>query len=153
MSAGSASFAVTVTAALGGLTILQAGLNRMIGSRWGLVPAVFLNSLVLILAASAVYGIAVARPDLFPPLFQDRGGFRSFSWWYLLPGLCGLCLVMGIPWAIGRAGATPVFVTLVAAQMVASLAWDRMVEGQPLSPPRLLGAALAIAGALLAARR
>jgi len=71
------------------------------------------------------------------------------EWWYLLPGICGFALVMGIPWAIPRIGATRVFLFVVVGQMIASLVWDLIVEKKTPDIQRLVGAALAIGGLLV----
>lgn len=143
--------ALVLSACLGVAAVLQAGMNRAIGTEWGLLPAVFLNSLVLFVAVSGLFALMTARPELFPEAFQNRGAFKSFSPWFLLPGLFGLCLVSGIPFAISKAGALRVFVTVVAFQMAAGLGWDTWIEGVAVSPRRIAGAVLALLGALLTA--
>lgn len=73
----------------------------------------------------------------------------NFHWWSILPGICGLAVVLGLPWAIGQIGALKVFLILVAAQMVSSAFWDIAIEGVPLNGYRIAGIGLAVSGALL----
>lgn len=143
------SATLVVPFVLGALAVLQAGLNRRIAAEWGLAAAVFLNTLVL--ATIALAWFAVVRSTKSPALewFAVRQG-RGFAWWYALPGLCGFALVTGLPWVIVRIGALQAFITLVAAQMLAGLAWDYFVEHIQVGGARVAGALLAILGALVA---
>jgi uncharacterized membrane protein YdcZ (DUF606 family) len=52
---------------------------------------------------------------------------------------------------MSKIGSMNVFVIGVACQITGSLLWDRMVEQKPVTPYRMAGAALATAGAVLAA--
>ena len=89
------------------------------------------------------------RSDIFRVSF-DAASFRA---WWLLPGIFGFCIVVGLPWAVGKAGALPSFVALVGAQMVTSALWDRIVHGTPLSASRAIGAAFAVVSVLLVGKR
>lgn len=135
---------------LGFVAVLQGGLNRLIGRQWGLAGAVFMNNLVFLAAGLTLFIMARASSHLLPEIFHDKGSFRNIQWWYAVPGLLGFSLVAGIPLAISRLGALKVFVGLVAAQMVASLLWDAMVEQVPLNAYRIAGAVMAAGGALIA---
>ena len=79
----------------------------------------------------------------------DASAFRG---WWLVPGLVGFLIVLGLPWAVQRIGALSTFVALVGAQMLASAAWDRLAGGIPLSAPRVLGAICTVAGVVLLSR-
>lgn len=142
------SLALIVPFVLGALAVLQAGLNRRVAAEWGLAGAVFLNTLVV--AVIAVGWFAITRSMKGPAVewFALRQG-RSIAWWYVLPGACGVALVVGLPWAIGRIGALQAFIAVVAAQMLAGLAWDYFVEHIQIGGARVGGALLAILGALL----
>lgn len=135
---------------VGAATVLQGGLNRMVSDKWGLAATVLFNNLVLAVISIGVWGIVRGAPTLFPTFFGDRGSWGDLRWWWIVPALCGLVIVGGIPWAISRLGALTVLVGIVAAQMVVGLVWDAWVEGQPATVLRIVGAALAVGGVALA---
>src|SRR4051812_44204258 len=136
-------------ALLGFVSVLQAGLNRRIGSDWGLAGAALLNCLVLLAVAAALFLVTKAQPQALPEIFRDRGSFAHFLPWYFIPGVLGLVLVAGIPFAISELGALRVFVPLIAAQILGSILWDLKVEGLSVSFLRAAGSALALVGAVL----
>lgn len=124
---------------LGALTVLQAGLNRQIARDWGLTGAVLMNCLVLIVAASSIYFLNQ----------EGRIDFTKMKWWFVLPGLMGLSLILGGPYVVAKIGALKLFIGIVAAQLLASILWDLYVEAIAVSPMRIAGAGLALGGALL----
>lgn len=138
---------------LGVMAVIQGGLNRQISGHWGLASATLFNSIVLLVASVGLLIIAKWRPELLPEFFQMKGGFAAFRWWYLIPGLCGLALVAGIPLAMNRLGAFSVFLGLLGGQLVMSLVWDAMVEQRPVTLLRLAGAGMAILSAWLVGRQ
>ncbi len=138
---------------LGVAAVLQGGLNRQISGTLGLPQAALFNTLVLLGAVGALLAWARLHPEALPPLFQLRPGWAQFRTWWVLPGLCGFALVAGIPWAISRLGAFPVFLGILGGQLVMSLAWDALVEHRPLTLIRLAGAGLALLGAWLVGRQ
>jgi len=142
------SLALLVPIVLGVLTVLQATFNRHIARVWGLPPAAMLNTLVALILCSAfvAYGVWRGAESGASRVTFDPGLMRA---WWLLPGCFGCALVVGLPWAVARLGALPVFVGLVGAQVVTSALWDRLVDGAPLSGPRLAGALLAVASVVL----
>lgn len=139
-------------ALLGVASVLQAVLNRRIAVSWGLAAAALLNSAVLLAAAVGVFVWSRKMPAAFPAGFAAPAVLGSGSWWFLVPGVLGLSLVMGLPYAVGRLGAGAVFIMLIGAQIVTSLLWDFAVEGRPLAGMRIAGAVLALVGAALTAR-
>jgi bacterial/archaeal transporter family-2 protein len=139
--------ALLVPFVLGGLAVLQVALNKRIAAVMGLTQAVILNASVLLIAAIAFYVYARSTRAEIGGWMAGGGGFGDFQSWWIIPGLCGLTLVAGMPWAVQRIGALQSFVVLVAAQMLFSILWDHFVEDVSVSVPRVVGATLAIAGA------
>lgn len=130
---------------LGIVSVLQAGMNRKIGETIGIPFAtVFNNTILLVASVALALGVRFLLKQPQPII---RLG--ALPLWYLVPGLLGLVLVAGIPYAIGEFGAVRVFIPLIFSQVLGSLLWDLLLEGKPLSLPRVLGAAITCAGALL----
>ncbi len=136
---------------LGFVTVGQGVLNRWIAERWGLSAAIVLSALTLLLFSSLVLALVRLSPGSFPAYFAPPQSLPAPAWWFVLPGLLGCVFISGIPWAISRLGAAHVFVMVIAGQIVASLIWDAVVEGRPVTLVRLSGASLAVLGAALLA--
>jgi uncharacterized membrane protein YdcZ (DUF606 family) len=139
-------------ALLGAMVVFQAGLNRKIAAQWSFPSAVLLNSLVLFSAATTLCTLIVLKPEWFPSVLKFQVDLKSFAPWFVLPGLIGLCLVFGAPWAIARWGAIHTFVLLMSAQLATSIFWDIKIEGIGVSKEKLVGVALTWIGVFLACR-
>ncbi len=146
-----------LTAAVAGIaTVVQAGLNRSLGERWGLAWALVVNSMVVLIFSLVFWGITRVQPQWFSPFFhatEDASREGLFEWKALIPGLCGFLIVLGIPFAIPRLGAVSVFLAVVAFQLLMSLAWDAWIEKVPFAWSRVLGVGLAFVGVWLASRK
>ena len=140
--------ALLVPLALGAAAVLQATLNRHVAAAWGLAPACVLNMLVA-LALAAVFVGAALGGRIDGELGRASLQLASMRWWWIVPGILGFSLVAGLPWAVAKLGALPVFVAVVGAQMVTSLAWDAVAEGVSVTPTRILGGLLAVASVWL----
>ena len=134
---------------LGFAAVLQGGINRHASGKFGLTSVILLNNAVIFVAGLALFAVVKFMPANFPDFFKPRAASGSFSWWYILPGLLGLCLVAGIPFAISKIGALRVFVGIVTGQMIVSMIWDACIEGIPVTTIRLASAGLTIAGVVL----
>jgi len=138
-----------VPLALGVVMVLQAALNRRISLAWGLLPAALLNAAIFWALVTGCYLWARTGAGPLASLVARGASIRDLEGFWILPGLFGFAIVLGLPWSIQRLGALHTFVVVVAAQMAASLLWDRLAEGIAIDARRLLGALLAVAGALL----
>jgi uncharacterized membrane protein YdcZ (DUF606 family) len=133
---------------VGVAAIIQGGMNKQISNSWGLGPVVYLNAVVFF-AASAVMAVMYRYfPQNTPEFLRSRGG-SEWSWWYVIPGLAGLAIVVLTPFAIEKIGAFKVFLGLIGAQLVGSLVWDAYVEGLAVTRFRIIGAIISFACALL----
>ncbi|NVJ23624.1 MULTISPECIES: DMT family transporter [Myxococcus] len=142
---------VSLVPLLCGLAVVaQGGLNKRFAGQWGLLGAVLMNMVVATVATFAVYAVARSVPGLWPEAASTQGRFSGFTFWHLLPGLCGVVIVVGMPWAIGRVGAVESVLLLMAAQLATSLVWDAMVENRPATLARVLGSVVAFSGAAIA---
>jgi transporter family-2 protein len=140
--------AVILTATTGGLIALQAPINAGLGRATGGLPAALVSFLVGTVALSAIVVLS-----------GKAGGLSStfdVSWYYLLGGLLGAIYVANALVAVSAIGAGGVAAATVTGQLVASVAIDRLglfgLDEIPLSPERLVGVALLLAGTVLVVR-
>jgi transporter family-2 protein len=148
------NFVWTVPVLVGIAVVLQGGFNRQVSAGWGLANTVLVNGLVFLLVSLLLWGAMKLRPGFLPREFlpPDAGGAVAL-WRVILPGVFGVVIVTGLPWAIGRMGALGAILVLLVTQLAVSMVWDAIVEGVPIQPLRVAGAGLALIGAWLAQPR
>jgi transporter family-2 protein len=132
--------------------VIQSGLNKMISDHWGFSSALLLNGLVFLVFNFLLFSVVYFQPQIFPSEYRLQGSFGDFKLWWILPGICGFMLVMGLAVSLAQVGAVQTFVICIAAQIVCSLLWDLVVEGKEVATIRLAGAAITFFGAFLATR-
>jgi len=135
---------------LGLFAVLQAGLNRKIAGTWGLSRAVLINGAILFSIAMVLFLLALSNRFSAIEVFHKNTLDGPFQYWFLLPGVLGFFLVLGIPWSISLIGSTTTFVTFVAAQLVASLIWDAVSDGLPITFQKVVAVVLVSSGVWLA---
>jgi len=140
--------ALLLTAAAGGLIALQAPINAGLGKSTGGLPAA--------LVSFAVGSVALA---VIVVLSGKAGGLSStfdVSWYYLLGGLLGAVYVSNALIAVSVIGAGGVAAATVTGQLTASVVIDRLglfgLDQVALSPQRLVGIGLLMAGTFLVVR-
>jgi len=140
--------AVVITAAAGGLIAAQAPINAELGRSTGSLPAALVSFAVGSLALAAIVVLS-----------GKAGGLAStfdVSWYYLVGGLLGAVYVTTALLAVPSIGAGGVAAATVTGQLTASVALDRLgafgLNEVPLSPERLFGIALLLAGTFLIVR-
>lgn len=144
----------TVPVIVGLAVVLQGGFNRQVSMQWGLATTVFVNGIVFLVVSLILWGVMKLRPGVLPREFLPPEAAGSVAVWrVILPGVFGVVIVTGLPWAITRMGALGAVLILLVTQLVVSMVWDLIVEGVPIQPMRVVGAALALAGAWLAQPR
>lgn len=140
--------AVLLTAIAGGLIALQAPLNATLGKATGSLPAALVSFVVGTIALAAIVVLSGKAGGL--------GNTFDVSWYYLLGGLLGAIYVFNALIAVSAIGAGGVAAATVTAQLTASLAIDRLgwfgLDEIPLTPERLVGVALLLAGTILVVR-
>ncbi len=134
---------------IGGVAVLQAGLNRQISKSAGLLGATLLNTVLMFFVLVLIWLATRYAPQFFSESFVPKWNPSELKWWVIIPGLCGIVLVAGIPTLLPKLGASGVFLGIVVGQMICSLLWDVFVEQMPFEPKRLVGASLAIVGLLI----
>jgi bacterial/archaeal transporter family-2 protein len=140
--------AVLLTVAAGGLIALQAPINAGLGRATGDLAAALVSFLV-----------GTAALLLLVVLSGKAGGVGNVGdvqWYYLLGGLLGAIYVANALVAVSSIGAGGVAAATIAGQLTASVAADRFgflgLEETPISPERLLGVLLLLAGTFLIVR-
>jgi transporter family-2 protein len=140
--------AILLTAAAGGLIALQAPINSGLGKTTGGLPAALVSFAV---GSAALAAIVV--------LSGKAGGLSStfdVSWYYLIGGLLGAVYVTTALLAVSAIGAGGVAAATVTGQLTAAVAIDRLglfgLDQVALSPERLLGVGLLLAGTVLVIR-
>jgi bacterial/archaeal transporter family-2 protein len=142
------SLAVILTAAAGGLIALQAPINAGLGKATGGLPAA--------LVSFAVGSLALAAIVLLSGKAGGLGSTFDVSWYYLLGGLLGAVYVANALIAVSVIGAGGVAAATVTGQLTASVVIDRLglfgLDQVALSPGRLFGVGLLLAGTFLVIR-
>jgi transporter family-2 protein len=140
--------AVLLTAAAGGLIAAQAPINAGLGRATGSMPAALVSFTVGTLALAVVVVLS-----------GKAGGLSStfeVSWYYLLGGFLGALYVLNALVAVSVIGAGGVAAATVFGQLTASVVIDRLglfgLDQVPLSPERVVGVALLLAGTVLVVR-
>jgi transporter family-2 protein len=140
--------AVLLTAVAGGLIAAQAPINAGLGRATG--------SMAAALVSFSVGTVALATVVV---LSGKAGGLTSsfdVSWYYLLGGLLGALYVLNALVAVSTIGAGGVAAATVFGQLTASVVIDRLglfgLDQVALSPQRVLGVVLLLAGTVLVVR-
>jgi transporter family-2 protein len=141
-------FAVVLTALAGGLIALQAPINAGLGKQTGGLPAALVSFAVGSLALAAIVVLSGKAAGLSSTF--------DVSWYYLVGGLLGAVYVANALFAVSVIGAGGVAAVTVTGQLIAAVAIDRLglfgLDQVPLSPDRLVGVGLLLAGTVLVVR-
>jgi bacterial/archaeal transporter family-2 protein len=146
------NLALLIPLGLGVFGILQGTLNKQFAQTVGIAQATFIGCIITLIASAALYFAVKASPQFFPEFFHVKVPLLTWKWWYIVPGLFGLLIVAGLPFAFAKLGAVKVTVGLIAAQMITSSLWDVFIEHIPLSWTKLLGMGFAFLSVLLIIR-
>jgi transporter family-2 protein len=134
----------------GAMLPVQTGVNVQLR---GLIGHPITAALVSFLVGSV--GLAVAAVAARAPLTLGGAWARS-EWWHWSGGLLGAVYIVGTIVLAPRLGAATLVAALVAGQMIMSLVIDQYgwvgFAEHPISPLRLLGAALVVGGVVLVHR-
>jgi transporter family-2 protein len=136
---------------LGALLPVQVGINARLRGAVG-HPALA-ATLSFVVGALALAALAAAAGALRLP----TGAAARVPWWGWTGGLLGAGYIHGTSVRAPRLGAAALTAAVIAGQLGAALAIDHFgaigFARQPLTPARVLGAALLAAGVLLVQRR
>jgi len=134
----------------GTFAVLQSGINKNIAQLWGLSSSLLLNGLVFLVFNFLLFVFVWWQPRILPAEYALQGSLTDMKWFWILPGLFGFLLVLGLTFSMGKIGALQTFVISIAAQMLVGLAWDALMENKPVTILRLVGAVMTFAGAWVA---
>jgi transporter family-2 protein len=140
--------AVLLTALAGGLIALQAPINSGLGKATGNLGAALVSFLVGTIALALIVVLSGKAGGL--------GSTFDVSWYYLLGGLLGAIYVANALVAVTSIGAGGVAAATITGQLAASVAIDRLgilgLDQVALTPDRMIGVVLLLAGTLLIVR-
>lgn len=144
-----APFILLLVAVAGALTALQAPTNAMLARA---LASPISAALISFLVGSAALGLLV----LLAPTRPDGAALRALPWYGWVGGLYGAFFVAVAAFAAPRIGVGALLTTMVAGQLAMAVLLDHLgalgLARTPLSPLRLLGLALVIAGVVLVRR-
>ncbi len=128
--------------------VLQNGLNKKLSKVTGLAVALHVSNLMVLVGGIVVLTIlAASSQSEVASALKLKLEIKSWKWWIIIPGLCGLFFITIAPIAIMKLGALKVFVAIVFGQVLASAAWDFWIEKTPVDKWRVIGCALTLLGA------
>jgi len=145
------SIAATAVLFAGAGAALQATILAIVGRRVGVLAATVLAALV------GAVGIAVATLVANRTLSGVAAAVRQPAWLWIPGGLLGVAVLATLTFAPPRIGTFGTFAVLISGQLGASLLIDSLglfgLARVPVSPTRLAGLVLLLAGGLLVLRR
>jgi bacterial/archaeal transporter family-2 protein len=141
-------FAVLIMALVGGCIALQAPINAGLGKSTGNFAAATISFAV---GTILLAGIVVASGKA-----GGLGDVTRVEWYYLLGGVLGAAYVFSALVLVSEIGAGAVAAATVTGQLTTSVVLDRIgflgLEQEAITPSRLLGVALLLAGTYLVVR-
>ena len=140
--------AVFLMAVVGGAIALQAPINAGLGKSTGSFAAALVS-----------FGVGTLLLASIVVLSGKAGGISGAAdvqWYYLLGGVLGAAYVFSALVLVDEIGAGGVAAATVTGQLTTSVVLDRLgvlgLEQTPLSPERVIGVALLLAGTYLVVR-
>lgn len=140
--------AVLFMAIVGGLIALQAPVNAGLGRATG----TFAAALVSFMIGTAVLAAIVVVSGKASGVAEAT----NVEWYYLIGGILGAAYVFTALVTVDTIGAGGVAAATITGQLTASVLLDRLgvlgLEETPLTPERMVGVALLLAGTYLVVR-
>jgi len=136
----------------GTLVVLQSGMNKNISQQWGFAATVLIGAIGYLVFNLIFLSLTYYRPQWFPAEYLPKGSFSDFRWYWVLPGLFGFSLVMGITVSISQIGAVSAILLSIASQVVTSMLWDKFIDDRPLGAMKIAGAVIACIGVFMTTR-
>ena len=144
------TLAILMSIMAGVFGVWQAGLNKLVADSLGFTASLLFNGFFFLGFNLIFFLFVFVKPKALPAEFAIQWAFHDFKWWWIVPGLLGFALVMGLAVSIGRIGAVQTFVVTICAQIFASMAWDLFTGDHHINKMRVIGAIVTLVGAVLA---
>jgi transporter family-2 protein len=140
--------AVLIMALVGGCIALQAPINAGLGKYAGNFAAATISFAVGTVLLAAIVALSGKAGGL--------GEVTHVEWYYLLGGALGAAYVFSALVLVSEIGAGAVAAATVTGQLTTSVVLDRIgflgLEQEPITPARVLGVLLLLAGTYLVVR-
>jgi len=141
-------FAVLIMALVGGCIALQAPINAGLGKSTGNFAAATVSFAVGTILLAAIVALSGKVGGL--------GDVAHVEWYYLLGGALGAAYVFSALVLVSQIGAGGVAAATVTGQLTTSVVLDQIgflgLDKEPISPARILGVLLLLAGTYLIVR-
>jgi transporter family-2 protein len=141
-------FAVLIMAVVGGCIALQAPINAGLGRHTGSFAAATISFAVGTILLAAIVTVSGKAGGL--------GNVAHVEWYYLLGGALGAAYVFSALVLVSEIGAGAVAAATVTGQLTTSVVIDRIgflgLEREPITPSRVVGVILLLAGTYLVVR-
>jgi transporter family-2 protein len=141
-------FAVLIMAVVGGCIALQAPINSGLGRSTGSFAAATVSFAVGTLLLAAIVVVTGKAGGI--------GEVSHVQWYYLLGGLLGAAYVFSALVLVSQIGAGAVAAATVTGQLTTSVVLDQIgflgLDRQPITPTRVAGVLLLLAGTYLIVR-
>jgi bacterial/archaeal transporter family-2 protein len=139
---------VIVMAAVGGLIAMQPAVNAGLGRATGNLAAALVSFAIGTLLLAAIVGLSGQGGDITEAV--------GVPWYYLLGGVLGAAYVFAALVTVSSIGAGGVAAATITGQLTASIVLDRIgflgLDEQPITPARMVGVGLLLAGTYLIVR-
>lgn len=139
---------IAMCLAAGAALPMQAAMNALISARTAGGPLIGVT-VNFVVGSIILIGLLIALRTPLPSPQQ----LSSLPWWVWFGGLCGIVVVFSTTYASPRVGATVAFSAVIAGQVGMSLLCDTFgwfnYPQHALTPGRLVGAALLVAGVVM----
>lgn len=140
------TWAVLLTAGVGGLLAMQAPINGQLGIHVGKLQAALISFIV----GTALLTMLVF---VFDGGFSEGTGVGAVPWYYFIGGLLGAGYITTVIFTVGTLGAGGITAATISAQLVTSIILDAVgafgLEKQPITWTRIAGVFLLAAGTYL----
>jgi transporter family-2 protein len=141
-------FAVLIMVVVGGLIALQAPINAGLGRATGNFAAAAISFAIGTVLLATIVALSGKTGGL--------GDVAHVEWYYLLGGALGAAYVFSALVLVSEIGAGPVAAATVTGQLATSVVLDRIgflgLDQEPITPARVLGVVLLLAGTYLVVR-
>jgi len=140
------TWALLLTAGVGGLLATQAPINGQLGLHVGKIQAALISFVV----GTALLSVLVF---VFAGGFDQGTGVGTVPWYYFVGGLLGAAYITTVIFTVSTLGAGGITAATISAQLVTSMILDQIgafgLDKQPLTWSRALGVVLLAIGTWL----